>query len=90
MEVRPRGCDYSVHVHVDERHFIVEYDECGNVLRIKERKKKENPTIGVYDVSWWVPSSHVLGKSPYTRPRRVIAAAAAKMAAEDAAHNATP
>lgn len=74
------GCDHSVHVRLENRHFIVEYNADGEVLRIKERKPKtyapRGVSIGVYDVSWWVPSSHPLGIGN-TLPKRVIAAAEA-------------
>lgn len=85
----PRGCDHSVHVHLENRHFIVEYNEIGGVLRIKERKPKLPPMIGVYDASWWVPSSHPLGIGD-TLPKRIVAAAEAKRAAEDKAYDAAP
>ena len=89
----PRGCDHAVHVQIEVRgrlrHFIVEFNADGDVLRIKERKPKEHPCLGVYDASWWVATSHVLGTGN-TLPKRVIAAARAKMAGEDRALNDTP
>lgn len=72
----PRGCASAVHVHLKGRHFIVEYDAAGEVLRIKERKQKSEPyLIGVYDASWWTASSHPLGSGD-TLPKRIIVAAA--------------
>lgn len=97
----PRGCDHVVHVHLDVvrkgtvtiRHFVVEFNEDGEALRIKERKPKtytpRGVSIGVCDVSWWVRTSHPLGSGD-TLPKRVIEAARAKMVSEDAARNATP
>lgn len=78
----------TVRQHV-ERHFIVEFNADGDVLRIKERKKKEPPQIGVYDASWWVAGSHPLGTGD-TLPKRVIAAALAKLDAEERSARATP
>lgn len=85
------GCDHAIHVRFDDRHFIVEYDEDGNVLRIKERKQYDHgPGIsGTYNASYWVASSHVLG-SGNTMPKRILAAATAKRAAEDRNSDATP
>jgi hypothetical protein len=83
--------DYAVHVHLWERHFVVEYDADGVVLRIKERKIYQPGTYmaRVYDASWWSAKSHVLG-SGNTMPKQVIAAAEAKTRREDASRNATP
>lgn len=83
------GCAYKTIVKLENRTFIVEYDDDGNVLRIKERKNKQPPMIGVYEASWWTAKSHVLGAG-LTMPKRVIEMARQKMAAEDVAHNATP
>lgn len=85
----PRGCDYAVHVQLEGRYFIAEFDADGNALRIKERKQKQLPTIGVYDASWWVASSHALG-TKNTLPKRIIAAAHVKTIAEHESANATP
>jgi hypothetical protein len=85
----PRGCDYSVHVRLEQRHFIVEYDSDGKVLRIKERKPNGPPSGTSSDVSWWVATSHPLGNGN-TLPKRVIAAALAKQQAEHRADLATP
>lgn len=83
-------CDHSVRVTVDERKFVVEFGPDGDVLRIKERMTLV--TFGVdhaYLTSYWVASSHSLGKKN-TMPKRIIAAAREKMAAEDRASAATP
>jgi hypothetical protein len=89
----PRGCDHSVHVHLENRRFIVEYNEVGDVLRIKERKPvpyaPPNSKPNVCDVSWWVATSHPLGIG-MTLPKRVILAAEMKKAAEDKAYDAAP
>lgn len=89
----PRGCDHDTHVRLSGRYFIVEYNADGNVLRIKERKAKSyaprGVSIGVFDASWWVATSHPLGTGD-TLPKRVIAAAHAKRTAEDISANATP
>lgn len=101
----PRGCDHSVHVHLEVkksvcmqgqpprtgvRHFIVEYDADGIVLRIKERKEFDYGfTSGVYNAPYWKSGTHALGIGN-TLPKRIIAAAEAKMAAENKAYDATP
>lgn len=91
----PRGCDHAVHVEVYDprttrkRYFIVEFNSDCEVLRIKERKPKEKPQLGVYYAAWWVASSHALGTGD-TLPKRVISAARQKLAAEERAANATP
>jgi hypothetical protein len=101
----PRGCDHAVHVHIDvvnpehkargrapkagNRHFIVEFDADGEVLRIKERKKYDhgpNAGSGVYNHPWWKAGTHPLG----VLPRRVIAAARLKLSEEHRSANATP
>ncbi len=84
-----RGCDHAVHVKMHERHFIVEFNEVDEVLRIKERKRKEHPQVGVYDVSWWVAACHPWG-SGNTMPKRIAAAAKAKWDVENRAFDATP
>lgn len=68
-----RGCDHSIRVEVDGRKFRVDYDADGNVIRIKERKIK---TAGVYEVSYWVATSHRAPEG--SRPARIMAAAAEK------------
>jgi hypothetical protein len=100
----PRGCDYSVRIDVDVsempglagrqprtglRKFIVEFDSDGEVLRIKEVKQLQPPSIGIYHAQFWKAGTHALGNGD-TLPKRVIAAAAAKMAAEDGNADATP
>jgi hypothetical protein len=97
----PHGCDYSVRVEINVeerpsatgkhprtglRKFIVEYDADGQVLRIKEIKPLPAPSIGIYHQPYWKGGTHPLG----VLPRQIIAAAAAKKAAEDRAHDATP
>lgn len=94
----PRGCDHSVHVRLEitdevtrgagkqprrgPRHFIVEYDADGEVLRIKERKTygAGEPWERLYDGPYWKAGTHSLGNGD-TLPKRVIAAAKAKHAA---------
>ena len=92
----PRGCDYSVHVRIQVvnpekkargrqpraglRHFIVEFDADGEVLRIKERKQMLPPQSGVYNHPWWKAGTHPLG----VLPRQIIAAARAAKGAVDA------
>lgn len=86
------GCDYAVHVHLEDRHFIVEYSADGDVLRIKERKYKEPSFLrvgGLYTVSYWKAGTHPLGTSN-TIPKRIIAAALAKITAEDRSIDACP
>lgn len=77
----PPGCDHAVNVRLNDRSFIVEFNEVGEILRIKERKQLFNhgPEMSYYNVSYWVPSSHPLGTGN-TLPKRIIAAARAKMA----------
>lgn len=85
------GCDFSVHVQLERRHFIVEFDEDSEVLRIKERKNYDyGPGMsGVYNASYWVASSHVLGTGN-TMPKRIIAAARNKLIAEERSEDAAP
>lgn len=77
-----RGCDHAVRVHVDDRHFIVEFNADGEVLRIKERRLYAKGTLyeAWCQASYWVASSHSLGTRD-TRPKRIIAAAREKHAA---------
>ena len=82
----PRGCDHDVHVRIVHkeraRHFIVEFNADGEVLRIKERRMKDYAPMGVpigeYNATYWVATSHVLGTGN-TLPKRIIAAARAKL-----------
>lgn len=69
----------SVHVEIDGRRFIVEWSANGEVRRIKERKLLPEPQIGVFDSSYWDVRHHELGKGN-TLPKRIIAAASAKLA----------
>lgn len=73
-----RKCSHRVHVKLDSRRFIVDYDAEGSVLRIKERKRLESPSIGWYDVVYWSPTSHRPGAGT-TIPNRVMAAARGKI-----------
>jgi hypothetical protein len=74
-----RGCHSSTHVRLEvhgvKRHFIVEYNAAGEILRIKERRVLHDKLM---DLSFWVASSHVLGNAPDTIPKRVIALAHAQ------------
>jgi hypothetical protein len=73
------------------RKFIVEYDADGEVLRIKEIRQLP-PLYGVarvYHASYWKASTHALGNGD-TLPKRIIAAARAKLDAEERSINATP
>lgn len=77
LPMRP-GCAVSVHIQMGHRYFVVEFDANDEVLRIKERKAKEHPQLGVYNASWWVASSHPLGTGN-TLPKRIIQAARANL-----------
>lgn len=69
----------KVRVQLDARTFIVEFESADKVLRIKERMTYELFSIEkVYLRSYWVASSHSLGKGD-TLPKRVIEAARAKL-----------
>lgn len=100
----PRGCDHSVWVDIDVtrsataghkpragiRKFIVEFDADGLVIRIKERKTYGTyPLNGVYNAPYWKAGTHALGNGD-TLPKRIIAAAYAKLRAEHRAADATP
>lgn len=93
------GCDHSVRVELDVqarvskgkpprtglRQFIVEYDAGGKPLRIKEIRQLLPPQIGIYHAGFW--------QTGYPRtglPERVLHAAAAKLAVQERAANATP
>lgn len=85
------SCDYFVRVFIDYRSFQVEFNADGEVSRIKQRKTLP-PLYGVarvYNASYWVAKSHVLGNGD-TMPRRIIAATHAKLKAEHEADIATP
>jgi hypothetical protein len=63
-------------VTIDGRKFIVDFDENGEPLRIKERKTYEagRPWERLYNASYWDAKHHSLG-GPDTLPVRIIAAA---------------
>lgn len=64
-------------VRVDGRTFIVDFDDAGEPLRIKERKKYgAYPLDGWYNAPYWHAKHHVLG-GPNTLPVRILAAARA-------------
>lgn len=64
-------------VTVDDRRFIVDFDEQGEAVRIKERKKFGiYPLDGWYNAPYWSAKHHKIG-SPKTLPARIIAAAKA-------------
>lgn len=72
------GCARAVHVQLEDRHFIVEYNSDDDVLRIKERN--HGPGLsGTYNASYWVASSHVLGSGD-TLPKRILRIAKEKHA----------
>lgn len=57
------------------RTFIVDFDEEGDPVRIKERKKYgKYPLDGWYNAPYWSAKHHQLG-SPDTIPARVLALA---------------
>jgi hypothetical protein len=70
-----RACDFVVHVKIDDRKFVVEFDSDGEVIRIKERKAKLPPMLGIYDVSYWESANHPMPKSAWSIPQRCVAAA---------------
>lgn len=70
----------KVRVQIDGRNFIAEFDQDGNPLRIKERKDLKPPAIGIYEISYWVASSHKMGKQN-SISYKVIAAAREKLSA---------
>lgn len=64
-------------VTVDDRKFIVDFDDAGQPLRIKERKKKNpgHPYLEViYDAPYWHAGHHKIGK-PTSLVARILAAA---------------
>lgn len=63
-----------VRIDYDGRRFSVLFDERGQPLRIKERKKLETPMIGWYSVTYWSAKHHGLGKGD-TLVKRIINAA---------------
>ncbi len=81
-------CAYKIPIQLDGRKFVVEYDSDGDPLRIKERKSKPLPALGVYEVSYWVASSHAL--RAWTRPDRILNAAGLRKPLKDREPDATP
>lgn len=95
------SCDYAVRVTMDvtpsggrgkrrrtgPRSFIVEYNADGEVLRIKEIRKLEGPyVVGVYHQPYFRAGTHALRGLPV----EIIAAANAKIRAEQLGADATP
>ena len=65
-----------IHVRLNDRHFLVDFDNTDRACRIKERKAKSD-LRGVYDVVYWQRGRHILGNSN-AMPKRIIAVAQAK------------
>lgn len=72
----------KVTINLDDRRFIVFFDDHGEPLRIKERKRihPDHPYLtSVYDYPYWHAKHHKLG-GPTTLPVRILAAARELMA----------
>lgn len=63
-------------VTVDGRKFIVDFNEAGEPVRIKERKTHGTgkPWECLYNAPYWNAKHHKLG-GPDTLPMRILAAA---------------
>lgn len=65
----------SSRVTLEGRTFIVDFDDGGTPVRIKERKMYgKYPLDGWYNAPYWSAKHHALGSSK-TIPARVLAAA---------------
>lgn len=69
----------TAHVTVDGRRFIVEFKPDGSTHAIKERKQSAPPRGGVYDVGYWLCTSHPPIRAEWSLAHRIVQAARAKI-----------
>lgn len=64
----------SVRVSMENRVFIVDFDENNNPLRIKERKMyaKGSPFEAFYNATYWNAKHHNLSKKPAEIIKRAL------------------
>lgn len=68
----------SVHIHLEKRYFIVDFDANGKPLRIKERKRYGTPPYdGWHNATYWHHKHHAIGGAKFLTAR-IIEAAKAK------------
>ena len=74
----------TVHVKVDDRKFVVRFDQHGDPTSIKQIKVSSpgRPWEALYAAPYWHHSAPLGG--PNTMPSRVVAAAREKLRAEAA------
>lgn len=71
----------TVHVKVDARYFLVDFDAQGAPVRIKERKvhMPGHPYLEtLFNAPYWSAAHHKLGAA-WTLPARIIAEARKKL-----------
>lgn len=68
-----------VTVHVEDRLFVVYFNDAGGAVRIVERKTVKRFSVDlVYNVIYWSAKHHAIGKKN-TLPKQIIAAACATL-----------